>query len=200
MYVCLVMKGLLTKAANLISFVFFPGTMVLLGLFKVATQMSIYEWIVCLMALIVLPLVQILLFLKMGKIKDVYMSNRNERHISYLTILGLGIIACVLLYVNKSYNELQVWIAAITLVNVLLLVVNNFIKASAHAAASAGFMAFMYNWDPFERDYWWVFAAVLWLLVLVSRKILKAHTWQELGLGSFLGFFCTFVARQLPWI
>lgn len=162
--------------------------------------MSIYEWIVCLMALIILPLAQILLFLKMGKIKDVYMNNRNERYLSYLVILGLGIIACVLLYFNRAYNELQVWIAAITMVNGLLLIANNFMKASAHAAAAAGFVAFMYNWDPFEHNYWWVAAALLWLLVVASRKILKAHTWQELGLGSFLGFFCTFVARQLPWI
>lgn len=194
------MNSTLERIARIISIVFFPGTMVLLGILIVGKNINWYDWLLTISCFLVLPLAQIFIYLKMGKIKDVYMSDRNERHASYIFISVLGILCCLILHKLNSWNELQVWIAAVTMVNITLLVVNNFIKASAHGAASAGFALFCYSWDPLVSSELWIVGMLLWLLVVASRKILNAHTLLELGIGSFIGFFCTFVARQLPWI
>lgn len=188
---------MLKSVAEFISIVFFPGTMVLIGMLSIYSEIRLSDWIWCILCIILIPLLQILIYKKLGWISDIYVKNRKQRWVPYFVLILLLTLCFRHLRISNASDSLTIWVAAILLVNTLLFLVNFILKASAHAAASAGMLGFFVL--SAQEISLIILAAILWLAISISRKILNAHTIPELIAGSLLGFCCTFVAYHWIW-
>ena len=180
-----------------ISYVFYPGSMAVLGLgfthFK--DPFSAWVWIIFISGMVILPLMALFLYMRLGRVSDIFIYRREQRHGLY--VLGV-IFSAVTSWLIFRENVLPVMVWSICNMSVLtLLFIINFAgyKVSAHMAGAAGLLGWIISLQSSGLP---VFAAiVLTMLVYIARKGLSAHSHFELILGFCLGLFVTFALACL---
>jgi hypothetical protein len=180
-----------------ISYVFYPGSMAVLGLgfthFK--DPVSAWVWIIFISGMVILPLMALFLYMRLGRVSDIFIYRREQRHGLY--VLGV-IFSAVTSWLIFRENVLPVMVWSICNMSVLtLLFIINFAgyKVSAHMAGAAGLLGWIISLQSSGLP---VFAAiVLTMLVYIARKGLSAHSHFELILGFCLGLFVTFALACL---
>jgi hypothetical protein len=180
-----------------ISYVFYPGSMAVLGLgfthFK--DPVSAWVWIIFISGMVILPLMALFLYMRLGRVSDIFIYQREQRHGLY--VLGV-IFSAVTSWLIFRENVLPVMVWSICNMSVLtLLFIINFAgyKVSAHMAGAAGLLGWIISLQSSGLP---VFAAiVLTMLVYIARKGLSAHSHFELILGFCLGLFVTFALACL---
>lgn len=143
----------------------------------------------------ILPAIPIFLLIKMGLVKDIFISNRRERTLPYIFSL-LAYVAWVIFLNNVLLFPFELILIAIgTVLSVILMVIINLRwKISAHMAGIGGILgcvvaiSFILSINPLLLM---VGIIIISALVAISRILLKAHTPLQVLGGFFLGFLCT---------
>lgn len=200
-----------------ISYLFFPGTMALLGFGTLVWQMtaahSLPVWSfmpvnfipVVVASYFVFPLLMLYALILLRVLPDIHLYDRRKRNISYPIALA-GACFCWWwmgsadwpMHSKLSFYSV-IWSLAIILVLAAIWLVNAlWLKASAHAAGTAGFAALQVWAFGGVKDMPALSAAlVILVLVYLSRRALSAHSHKELITGLSLGFIVTFAILYL---
>jgi hypothetical protein len=175
-----------------ISYLLYPGSMAMLGLgyIHLKNPVALRVWLVFSCGMVILPLLALALFMKIGKVSDVFVYHREQRHGLYALGVVFSVMSTLLIFQEDALSAM-VWSACNTAVLLLLFVINYIgYKASAHMAGVSGLLAWVLCLPP---DYVTVISVFfLAVLVYTARRGLSAHSHFELILGFCLGLFVTF--------
>jgi membrane-associated phospholipid phosphatase len=137
----------------------------------------------------VVPSLLLLLLKKQGRVHSLLLSLREERHVVYLTSLlwffsFAAMIQLLPAFGTQSHVYGLLWLN--TLSALLLWQVNlRWNKASAHAAAGSALLMYLSFIPPFSGMMFPM--CILFLLIVASRAVLKAHSPAELLSGTLCG-------------
>lgn len=146
----------------------------------------------------ILPLIPILLMIKKGNIKDLFISDKSERTMPYMFSLLAYVFWTMFLWRTLQLHALGAYYVlgmavGVVLINFAILFINLKWKISAHMA-SIGALAggifgvcFRFAINPI---YFYLLVLALAILVGLSRIELKAHTPSQVLAGFILGFIC----------
>jgi hypothetical protein len=138
---------------------------------------------------LLVPVLLLFLLKRLGHIGSYLLSQRAERNLVYAISLCWFLLLSLVMEWRQTFGrESQVyqllWLNAGCLL--LLLPLNLRVnKASAHAAAGSALLVFLSTATTHEVSVWLL--AGLWVLILASRFLLKAHSAAELFTGSLCG-------------
>jgi membrane-associated phospholipid phosphatase len=131
----------------------------------------------------VLPLLVLLGLVKLGKVTDHHVSNRNQRAPVLLMALASVIAGLVVLEAVGAPRSVVVMVLAIVAGIMVLAAVSPFWKMSGHAAAvSSAATIFVLMLGPVWLPLLVLIPAVGW-----SRVVLRAHTLAQVVAGSLFG-------------
>lgn len=180
-----------------ISYLLYPGTMAAMGLgFTHSVEpVSSQVWVLFLCGAVIFPLISLLLFIRLGKVSDIFVFRREQRHGLYALGILFSSITTWLIFRENALTSM-IWSVCNTAVLALLFLINILgYKASAHMAGVAGLLAWIICLQMSAAP---VFATfIMMLAVYVARKGLSAHSHFELLLGFCLGLFVTFAFASL---
>lgn len=186
------------RPAYLISIVFDPVLLIPL-VFLLIIQSSktesvgLWQLSVLMFFYLILPFLAFLLLLKTGRIKDWWMSRREDRYLIYFLVLIFHAGAVLVSWFWFDYVELAGVLGAFWLLLLSLTIANIYTKVSIHVAVSSAFawwLTFNNGWE----QWWWT-----WLVIPVvawSRYRLKKHTVVQ----SLLAFVLTIIILQLTGV
>lgn len=180
-----------------ISYVFYPGSMAVLGLgiSHYQNPLTGFVWLVFLCGMVVLPLLALLLFMQLGRVSDIFIYKREQRHGLYLLGVVFSAISAWLIFRENALNA-AIWTLCNLCVLTLLFIINySGYKASAHMAGAAGLLGWILCTHLTAIPL--ISAVFLVVLVYKARKGLSAHSHFELLLGFCLGLFVTFALTRL---
>lgn len=148
-----------------------------------------------------LPISLILYQVRQGYIKDIYISNKEERTTAYIeTAMGFAFWWYLLAFILKAPQWLNGLAFGATVAIVLVAIINIFWKISAHLAGMGGLLggiitySLAYNTCSVPLI---VTTLGLILAVMYARLYLNAHTnWQVIA-GLSLGIACTILIPLL---
>jgi hypothetical protein len=180
-----------------LSYLLYPGSMSLLGLAFIHAlyPVNLYVWMVFAFGMVILPLVALALFIRMGKVSDIFIYHREQRHGLYALGVVFASLATGFIFWEAALPAM-IWSACNTVVLLLLFVINYWgVKASAHMAGVSGLL----GWVLFFQCNDLSLLSVILLVVAVyaARRGLSAHSHFELILGFCLGLFVTFALAYL---
>lgn len=146
----------------------------------------------------VLPLTAILIMMRRGEIKDLYIEAAQERTMPYLyALLGFAFWCYLLIGILHMPLYINVICIGATVAIGLVLLINRWWKISAHLTAlgglTGGIMSYCLGtgliptWGTFCL--WFVLA----ILLMYARLWLRAHTPTQVVAGWLLGLVFTFV-------
>jgi membrane-associated phospholipid phosphatase len=197
------------KFYKLISIVFQPLLMPTMGMLlllnmHVFDMLSITWRVVALLGTFiftaVMPALPILLMLKRGEVKDVFISKREERTVPYLFSFISYFFWTLFLWKTLQLPLFMVAMGIGVSISILAITIINFKwKISAHLSGIGGLaggifgISYRMAYNPV-----WLFVIVLAIsaLVAISRIELKAHTPGQ----ALAGFSLAFVSVFLPCI
>ena len=140
---------------------------------------------------VILPMGSMYYLKKKRIIQSYEMHNRNERTTPYIYTVLYYVITSYMLYRIDFIPVLIPLILAIpAIVIIALLLLNTKLKVSAHAAAMGSLNAIIYVlMEKYYIDLLipLIVSLGLSIIVIFSRKYLKAHSWLELILGFLVG-------------
>ena len=149
--------------------------------------------------MVVVPALFLLLLKYQGRVHSLLLSSREERHVVYLiSLLWFFSFAALMQLLQWFGPESRVygffWLNTISAI--LLWQVNMRVnKVSAHATAGSALMVYLAWLPPFST---WIFPmGLIFLLILASRALLKAHSLAELITGAICG---TMAAVMVLWL
>ena len=191
---------------KIISYVFQPLLMPLFGIillmqtpvFRIFS--SAYHWIVIsgtLLFTAVLPALPILMMMRKGHIRDLFISKREERTMPYLFAI-LAYVFWVMFLWRTLQFPMTLLIYAIGCVFSLfaMTLINLRWKISAHLTGIGGLVGAVFGvCYHMAINPVWLFVTVIIIsgLVAISRLYLKAHTLGQVIAGYVLGFIVVFV-------
>lgn len=145
----------------------------------------------------ILPAVPVLLMMRKGQIKDMFISRREERTMPYLFSM-LAYVFWVLFLLRTLHFPMSLLVFAIgCVVSIFAMVfINLKWKISAHATGVGGLAGGIFGvcYQMGINPVWlFVLAIVVSGLVMISRVYLKAHTLGQVLAGFLLGFILVFV-------
>ncbi len=158
-------------------------------------------WWVCIGSTFVItcfiPLTSILLLMRTKRVKDLYITDAQERTTPYIyTLLCYG-FWCVLLF--RLHVPLAVSFSAVgaTVALLLVLLINLRWKISAHLSAFGGLiggvMSYYMSIEAMPSVGLGVALLVAALLLMYARLYVEAHTSLQVVSGFLLGLLCTFL-------
>ena len=188
---CLILLIVKKLLAKLITYVFFPGTMGLLGFFMLTPAEGSF-WMHGLF-LIVFPLLVLFILLKLNRISDVSIYNRGERFIPLLLTTLLALLDLVLV---QESGYIKVWQYVYILGSVIAsLTTRLLLKISLHGIGVGSFFGlclFGYLSNDLTLELL-ITSLVIGIAVYWARRSLQAHSHKELIAGVSTGFLVTFV-------
>ena len=145
----------------------------------------------------ILPAVPILMMMRKGQVKDLFISKREERTMPYLFSM-LSYVFWVLFLSRTLHFPPNLLIYAIgCVVSIFVMVVINLKwKVSAHTLGVGGLVGGIFGVClQMATNPVWLFVTAILIsgLVAVSRLYLKAHTLGQVIVGYILGFVLVFV-------
>ncbi len=150
---------------------------------------------------VLLPIISIYMLKKQGIISNIKIEKREERSIPYLLLFSYYAITAFMIYRISFVPILVPLLFAIpAIAAITLAIINLIIKISAHALSISSLNTLLvilkYHYD-LKLNIPIVVVFVLSLIIVISRKYLRAHTWIELLLGYLLGIAITLVLSYL---
>ncbi|MCR5049913.1 MAG: phosphatase PAP2 family protein [Paludibacteraceae bacterium] len=150
----------------------------------------------------VIPLTAILLLIRRGNIKDLYIEDSRERTIPYLyTTLGFAFWCYLLIAILHTPLYINIVGVGATISIGIITLINRSWKISAHMTAMGGlFGGFLsYCLGIGAIPMWGMTVAWLSVLLLVmyARLWLNAHTPAQVICGLLLGLSCTFIPNMI---
>lgn len=148
----------------------------------------------------IIPALIIFLFLKLGKVTSLEITNRQERTRPYLYSLITYLFCAYYLWKVNMPFWFVMMVAGSALSILILLLVNLRWKMSAHLSAMGGLLAGIfvvaihYVINPYMLIIGTLFASAA---VGSARVILNAHTPEQTLAGFFNGFFCVLATGML---
>ena len=144
-----------------------------------------------------IPLTALLLLRKSGRVKDLYLDNPSERFYPYLyTLLGYAFWIFYLTHTLRASPFLICTAIGATLALVVVMLVNNKWKISAHLTAMGGLtgavLSSAYITGVFPISATCVLLAAA-LVLMYARLCLNAHTPLQVVAGLMLGLISTSV-------
>lgn len=145
----------------------------------------------------VLPMTLIYIMKLFGIVHDVALNDRRERKLPY-AIMALCLAATAWFMASrKSPDWVWAFYAGGALAGTVNLIVNNWWKISAHAAAAAGVVAMLVRVNavglpPYNLVWWIAGAIVLTGLLGTVRIYLRRHTFGQVMAGYAVGFAAVF--------
>lgn len=208
--ICIIIAVSMHRLFNLITYVFFPGTMAVAGflvplLLFPPVHLPWHFWPTIIFFYAIFPVLGILLLVKLGYLQDLHIYERKKRNMSYPIAITGAILGLIYIQnldsVKMGYTDYALkWSPAIALALILLWLVNAYwLKASAHMCGASGFLAacVVLNQWGWRAEAWVFNALVISVLVYVARRGLSAHSHIELLTGTALGFITTFAVLSL---
>lgn len=193
------MKTFLT----IISHIFHPMLMSVIGIilvlrlpiFNYSPQYYHFKAIIATLILtIIIPITSIFFLRKKGKIKDWFISNKEERTIPYIISVIAYVIWSVFLYQELNFPIEFTLIATGSVLSIIgLMIINLKWKISAHSAGVGGLLggilsiSYITLTNPVALI---ITIIIISGLVIISRIILKAHTPSQVTAGFIWGFIC----------
>ncbi|MEY4002414.1 MAG: hypothetical protein RIT07_456 [Bacteroidota bacterium] len=180
-----------------ISYLFYPGSMAMfgLGIVHLTEPVTLRVWVLFSCGMVIFPLLALALFMKLGKVSDIFIYRRDQRHGLYALGVIFSVLSTLFIFQEGAMNAM-IWSACNALVILLLFVINYIgYKASAHMAGVSGLLAWVLCLPTDELLVSLVI--ILAVLVYVARRGLSAHSHFELILGFCLGLFVTFAIACL---
>ncbi len=179
-------------AAKLVTDVFAPGNLVIasLPLIGLASDHpgSGFLW-GCLAALFagVIPLTVIALGVRRGRLTDIHVVRREQRHAPLFIAICLVVIGLILVYLLPAPPEVRALTAAMLAGLVAAATITKVWKISIHAAVAVGItVVFVVTFGPVG-----LLMAIPALLVSWSRVRLGVHTLVQVIAGAALGALVT---------
>jgi hypothetical protein len=132
----------------------------------------------------VAPILFILHMLKTGRIADLHIRNRRERHLPYLVGTGCSLIALIIAQAFGASRQLRTLMVSNVVGLAALGIVNAFWQISSHVASitsAALFTGFVFG-PPVS-----IALAPFVVLTFLARLFLKRHTVGQLVAGLGLG-------------
>ena len=165
-----------------------------LGMSHFIAPVSGFVWMLFCVGIVMLPLLALFLFMKLGKVSDIFIYKREQRH----TLYGLGVLFSLLttfFIFRENALPAMIWTLCNMAVLLFLFIINLLgYKASAHMAGVSGLLAWVLCLPTSNGAV--LLACVLIVLVYIARKGLSAHSHFELILGFCLGLFVTFAMAR----
>jgi membrane-associated phospholipid phosphatase len=121
---------------------------------------------------------------------DFDISHRKQRPMLYLVAIFLVFEYISVLYLLSAPKILFIATLALTLGLIILQMVNNYVKASAHVAT---IIAFVTSMILIHREPLYFLAYIPVILVIWSRIRLKRHTPFEAAVGGILGIILSII-------
>jgi hypothetical protein len=148
------------------------------------------------------PFISIGILKLTGSISSIELPNRKERIMPFIFISFYYGMACYLFYIKIPVNPIFINILAVTcLLVVIATIMNFFIKLSIHSMAVWGSVGMMLWLNRAESNNPLLIPIVAMVLiagtVMSARLYLKAHTMEEVLVGSFTGFLVSFMAMLI---
>ena len=181
--------------ARIISVVFHPLAVIMAFAMIYITTIYDYEMAILVMSLFgfiaVLPIVIYnSIQLVRGKISNFDLSNQQERNKSYpLLLLILTVLVLSAMWMNVPKN-LILNLGVYALMLIVFYFFRNYLKISLHASTSFFLTALIIA----DFGSLGLYAALVSVLVAVSRVILKRHTKMEVVIGGFSGLLLGFLS------
>ena len=150
----------------------------------------------------VIPLTAILIMVRRGDIKNLYIENASERTVPYLyTTLSFAFWSYLLIAILHAPLYINVVAIGATVAIGIVTLINRQWKISAHLSAMGGlFGGIMSYCIGIGAIPTWG-TMVLWLglilLLMYARLWLNAHTPAQVVCGLLLGISCTFIPTWL---
>ena len=170
------------KAARMVSNIISPPLVSVLGIFLMAWFIGTGEaWrlAVIFVALVVLvPTGYVIFLLKLGKIENFHMPNRENRKKPYLVIIGSNLLGVILMVLMDAPFLLVAFGVMGVIQSTLLFLINMYWKISGHATAISGLSVFI------VAALGWSVAPVLVMVPLVAWARIRtySHTfWQTIA-------------------
>ena len=170
------------KAARMVSNIISPPLVSVLGIFLMAWFIGTGEaWrlAVIFVALVVLvPTGYVIFLLKLGKIENFHMPNRENRKKPYLVIIGSNLLGVILMVLMDAPFLLVAFGVMGVIQSTLLFLINMYWKISGHATAISGLSVFI------VASLGWSVAPVLVMVPLVAWARIRtySHTfWQTIA-------------------
>lgn len=146
----------------------------------------------------IFPALPILMMMRRGQVKDLFISRREERTMPYLFSLLAYVFWVLFLWRTMSFPKEMISIAIGCVISVVLMVfINLKWKISAHAAGMGAFVGSVIAASYFLEinPMWLIILSILVSgLVAISRISLKAHTLAQTIGGFTLGVGCVFLS------
>ncbi len=195
-------ERVITRCANVISWVFVPLLMPVYGIILIFAlsflrfnpfQTKLVFTLIVFGANFLLPMLLVLLLKKLGMIQDIGLNGRKERLIPYIiTIVCLGGTG-LFLYLKMAPVWVAMFYAGGALAGLINLIVNFRWKISAHAAGIAGLVAMLIQvikeGPAADGMVWWIVGAIVTAGCLGSARIwLGRHTLMQVLAGTAVGF------------
>lgn len=197
----------MNRLAGIISNIFHPLYMPLIGMAIVLNGNDIYRlivpssltWFIYLVLIVftfLFPVFSILGLRITKVVSSIHLPTREERRIPLLLGTAFFMMAYWLVRRVNEIMAINFIMVAGVFTLVLLLILNNFIKLSVHMAGIGGItgmLTVIAGTLTLNSD-WYLFGAVLASgLTGFARLQLKAHSVSEVGLGYLVGFFSQYV-------
>ena len=180
-----------------ISYLLYPGTMAILGLgfTHLNNPVSAWVWVSFFCGTVVLPLLSLFVFMRLGMVSDVFIYKREQRHGLYALGVFFSALTSWIIF-RENALPAMVWCICNMGVLTLLFFINYAgFKASAHMAGASGLLGWVICLQPTVL---YLFTSlIIVIMVYVARKGLSAHSHFELILGFCLGLFVTFALACL---
>ncbi len=204
-------EKIVTKCANLISWIFVPLLMPVYGIilifslsflsFAPFTTKLVFTLIVF-GANFIIPMLLVLLLKKMGVISDIGLNGRKERLVPYIITIVCLAGTGWFLYMKMAPLWVAMFYAGGALAALINLLVNFRWKISAHAAGIAGLVAMLIQvvkeGPATPGMTWWIAGSILLAGLLGSARIwLGRHTLMQVLAGTAVGFLSVWVLSQL---
>lgn len=141
----------------------------------------------------VLPVMAFSLLKMLGVIKDVALNERKERSIPYVIMIVCMLGTAYFLHMRQAPMWVVTFFAGGSLAGLVNMIVNNWWKISAHAAAAAGLVAMLVRMVrvgvPQQDMVPWIIGAIIFAgLLCTSRVYLCRHTFWQVMAGSAVGY------------
>jgi hypothetical protein len=188
---------LMTSYLFLILFLFLPSV-----LLPINTS-NFYIFLAAVFSITMLfPFISIGILRLTGNITSIELPERKERVLPFIFISIYYAMACYLFYVKIPVNPIFIKILAVTCILVVVsTIMNFFIKLSIHSLSIWGSVGMMLWLNRAEANNPLLIPIVALVLiagmVMSARLYLKAHTMEEVIIGSFTGFLVSFISMLI---
>ena len=149
---------------------------------------------------VLFPRIIIYLYRKYHGWSNHQMSRRERRYVPYIISIVCFSLLLLLLELLHMPHFISAIIAAALLIQIICAIINNWIKVSTHAAASAGIVSMLFAFSlifNFDATNWIALSTLLCGCVCSARMILRQHTYHELLLGVITGIISGYAAVLL---